>query len=115
MTTYAVEIGSPLWVALYSHVNETHKIVAVCTEEDQTFAVLQNREDESYSRMNFSFNEEVFAAEDMTVLESYEPAEEPQFALDAVEAFEVEFKKEPEKKDRYELLKSNLTTYLSNN
>ena len=99
MTTYAVEIGSPLWVALYSHVNETHKIVAVCTEEDQTFAVLQNREDESYSRMNFSFNEEVFAAEEMTVLESYEPAEEPQFALDAVEAFEAEFKKEPEKKE----------------
>ena len=99
MTTYAVEIGSPLWVALYSHVNETHKIVAVCTEEDQTFAVLQNREDESYSRMNFSFNEEVFAAEDMTVLESYEPAEEPQFALDAVEAFEAEFKKEPAKED----------------
>ena len=99
MTTYAVEIGSPLWVALYSHVNETHKIVAVCTEDDQTFAVLQNREDESYSRMNFSFVEEVFTAEDMTALESYEPAEEPQFALDAVEAFEVEFKKEPEKKD----------------
>ena len=99
MTTYAVEIGSPLWVALYSHVNETHKIVAVCTEDDQTFAVLQNREDESYSRMNFSFVEEVFTAEDMTALESYEPAEEPQFAFDAVEAFEVEFKKEPEKKD----------------
>jgi hypothetical protein len=49
--------------------------------------------------MNFSFVEEVFTAEDMTTLESYEPAEEPQFALDAVEAFEVEFKKEPEKKD----------------
>ena len=99
MTTYAVEIGSPLWVALYSHVNETHKIVAVCTEEDQTFAVLQNREDESYSRMNFSFNEEVFAAEDMTVLESYEPAELPQFAPEDVNAFEAEFKKEPEKDD----------------
>ena len=99
MTTYAVEIGSPLWVALYSHVNETHKIVAVCTEEDQTFAVLQNREDESYSRMNFSFNEEVFAAEDMTVLESYEPAELPQFAPEDVNAFEAEFKKEPEADD----------------
>ena len=94
MTTYSVEIGSPLWIALYSHVNETHKIVAVCTEDDQTFAVLQSREDESYSRMNFSFNEEVFTAEEMTVLDSYEPAEEPQFALDAVEAFEAEFKKQ---------------------
>lgn len=100
MTTYSVEIGSPLWIALYSHVNETHKIVAVCTEDDQTFAVLQSREDESYSRMNFSFNEEVFTAEEMTVLDSYEPAEEPQFALDAVEAFEAEFKKQDdEKKD----------------
>ena len=99
MTTYAVEIGDSLWNALYSHVNETHKIIAVCTEEDQTFAVLQNREDDTYSRMNFSFVEEVFTAEEMTVLESYEPAEEPQFALDAVEAFEAEFKKEPEKEE----------------
>ena len=99
MTTYSVEIGGSLWNALYSHVNETHKIVAVCTEDDQTFAVLQNREDESYSRMNFSFVEEVFTAEEMTAMESYEPAEEPQFALEEVEAFEAEFKKEPEKKD----------------
>jgi len=99
MTTYSVEVGSPLWNSLYSHVNETHKIIAVMTEDDQTFAVLQNREDETYSRMNFSFNEEVFTAEEMTALESYEPAEEPQFALDVVEAFEAEFKKEPEKKD----------------
>ena len=99
MTTYAVEIGDSLWNALYSHVNETHKIIAVCTEEDQTFAVLQNREDDTYSRMNFSFVEEIFTAEEMTALESYEPAEEPQFALDAVEAFEAEFKKEPEKKE----------------
>ena len=103
MTTYAVEIGSPLWVALYSHVNETHKIVAVMTEDDQTFAVLQSREDESYGRMNFSFNEEVFSAEEITALESYEPAEEAQFSLEAVEAFEAEYKKNPaedeEKKD----------------
>ena len=103
MTTYAVEIGSPLWNSLYDHVNETHKIVAVMTEDDQTFAVLQSREDESYGRMNFSFNEEVFSAEEITVLESYEPAEEAQFSLEAVEAFEAEYKKNPaedeEKKD----------------
>lgn len=103
MTTYAVEIGSPLWNSLYDHVNETHKIVAVMTEDDQTFAVLQSREDESYGRMNFSFNEEVFSAEEITTLESYEPAEEAQFSLEAVEAFEAEYKKNPaegeEKKD----------------
>lgn len=103
MTTYAVEIGSPLWNSLYDHVNETHKIVAVMTEDDQTFAVLQSREDESYGRMNFSFNEEVFSAEEITALESYEPAEEAQFSLEAVEAFEAEYKKNPaeeeEKKD----------------
>ena len=96
MTTYAVEIGSPLWNSLYDHVNETHKIVAVMTEDDQTFAVLQSREDESYGRMNFSFNEEVFSAEEITALESYEPAEEAQFSLEAVEAFEAEYKKNPE-------------------
>ena len=103
MTTYTVEIGSPLWNSLYDHVNETHKIVAVMTEDDQTFAVLQSREDESYGRMNFSFNEEVFSAEEITALESYEPAEEAQFSLEAVEAFEAEYKKNPaeeeEKKD----------------
>lgn len=103
MTTYAVEIGSPLWNSLYDHVNETHKIVAVMTEDDQTFAVLQSREDESYGRMNFSFNEEVFSAEEITALESYEPAEEAQFSLEAIEAFEAEYKKNPaegeEKKD----------------
>ena len=99
MTTYAVEIGSPLWNSLYDHVNETHKIVAVMTEDDQTFAVLQSREDESYGRMNFSFNEEVFSAEEITALESYEPAEEAQFSLEAVEAFEAEYKKNPEEEE----------------
>ena len=99
MTTYTVEIGSPLWNSLYDHVNETHKIVAVMTEDDQTFAVLQSREDESYGRMNFSFNEEVFSAEEITALESYEPAEEAQFSLEAVEAFEAEYKKQPAKED----------------
>ena len=99
MTTYTVEIGSPLWNSLYDHVNETHKIVAVMTEDDQTFAVLQSREDESYGRMNFSFNEEVFSAEEITALESYEPAEEAQFSLEAVEAFEAEYKKQSAKED----------------
>ena len=101
MTTYAVEIGSPLWNSLYDHVNETHKIIAVMTEDDQTFAVLQNREDESYGRLNFAFDEEnvVFSAEEIIAMESYEPAEEPQFALDAIEAFEAEYKKQPEDND----------------
>ena len=96
MTTYSVEIGSPLWNSLYNHVNETHKIIAVCAEDEQTFAVLQNREDDSYSRMNFSFlgETEVFIAEEMTVLDSYEPAEEPQFSLSDIEAFEATFKKQ---------------------
>lgn len=99
MTTYMVEIGSPLWNSLYDHVNETHKIVAVMTEDDQTFAVLQSREDESYGRMNFSFNEEVFSAEEITALESYEPAEVAQFAAEDVEAFEAEYKKQSEEEE----------------
>ena len=99
MTTYAVEIGSPLWNSLYDHVNVTHTIVAVYSEDDQTFAVLQNREDQSYGRMNFSFADEAFTAEEITVLESYEPEEVAQFSLEDVEAFEANYKKEPEKKD----------------
>ena len=99
MTTYVVEIGSPLWNSLYDHVNATHTIVAVYSEDDQTFAVLQNREDQSYGRMNFSFADEAFTAEEITVLESYEPEEVAQFSLEDVEAFEATYKKEPEKKD----------------
>ena len=99
MTTYAVEIGSPLWNSLYDHVNATHTIVAVYSEDDQTFAVLQNREDQSYGRMNFSFADEAFTAEEITVLESYEPEEVAQFSLEDVEAFEANYKKEPEKED----------------
>ena len=99
MTTYAVEIGSPLWNSLYDHVNATHTIVAVYSEDNQTFAVLQNREDQSYGRMNFSFADEAFTAEEITVLESYEPEEVAQFSLEDVEAFEANYKKEPEKED----------------
>ena len=93
-TTYEVAIGSPLWNSLYDNVNEKFNIVAVCVEGEQTFAVLQNREDESYNRLDFSYVEDVFTSElQTTVLEDYVPAEEPQFALADIEAFETEYKK----------------------
>ena len=93
-TTYEVAIGSPLWNSLYDNVNDKFNIVAVCVEGEQTFAVLQNREDESYNRLDFSFVEDVFTSElQTTVLEDYVPAEEPQFALADIETFETEYKK----------------------
>ena len=101
MTTYAVEIGDSLWMALYNHVGETHKIIAICTENDQTFAILQNREDESYSRLNFAYDAEADAFEaDSDIKISIEDieAELEAVKLDAekVEAFETEFKKKKE-------------------
>ena len=100
-TTYAVEIGDSLWTALYNRVNETHKIEAVCSEDPQLFAVLQSREDDKYYRLNFSIVEnEITFEEEVTEFDSYTPAEEPQFALADVEAFEVEFKKKKDEEDK---------------
>ena len=95
-TKYSVTVGDSLWNALYSHVHgisESLRIESVCEEEGQKFAILQDGE--KFSRLDFTMDDEngFVPAESMTELENYSPAEEPQFALADVEAFEVEFKK----------------------
>lgn len=84
-TRYSVEIGDALWTALYSHVEGTYGIESVCEGEGQKlFAVLTA--DGKYYRLDFSVAEDgsvVFAAE-VTLLEDYVPAEEPQFDPEAV-------------------------------
>jgi hypothetical protein len=113
-TRYAVEIGDALWSALYSHIEKTYpdgqncycsvyRIEGVFEEDGQKFAVLQNRSDMKYYRLDFALTEELGFVPSETLIEvtqSYTPVEEPQFALDAVEEYETEYAQK--KKDEEE-------------
>ena len=100
-TRYAVEIGDALWTALYSHVEGIYGIESVCEDGEQKFAVLTA--DDKYYRLDFSINEEnvVEFAADVSDLEGYEPAEEPQFDPAAVAEYKAkkDEEKDPPKKD----------------
>ena len=112
-TRYAVEIGDALWSALYSHIEKTYpdaqncycsvyRIEGVFEENGQKFAVLQSRSDMKYYRLNFALTEETGFVPSDTLIEvtkSYTPAEEPQFALDAVEEFETEYAKKKKEEE----------------
>ena len=107
---YAVEIGDSLWSALWEYVNKAfpdgsnnycskYRIDGVFEDNSQKFAILQDRGDMKYYRLNFSLNDSdgLVPGEGLIeVTKSYIPAAEPQFALDAVEAYETEFKKKQE-------------------
>ena len=118
-TKYAVEIGDSLWSALYSHIQNSYpdnedcycsiyRIEGVYEEGSQKFAILQNRKDMKYYRLNFSLTEAGFAAEgDLSeVTKDFVPAAEPQFGVEAYAEYETEYaskkkaeKEEEEKKD----------------
>lgn len=103
---YAVEIGDSLWSAIWSHLDATYpgeqeccgsayRIDGIFEESGQKFAVLQNRKDMKYYRMNFSIDETNGFVANETLIEvtkTYVPSEEPQFAADAVEAYAAQFK-----------------------
>lgn len=111
---YAVEIGDSLWSALWEYVNKAfpdssnnycskYRIDGVFEDNSQKFAILQDRVDMKYYRLNFSLNDsEGFVPAEglIEVTKSYTPATEPQFALDAVEAYETEFKKKQEEENK---------------
>ena len=113
---YAVEIGDNLWNSLWNYILEkypdadntyssVYTIEGVCEEDSQKFAVLQNRSDNKYYRLNFSLNEtDGFVPADalIEVTESYIPAAEPQFSLEAVKTYETEYasKKKAEEEDK---------------
>ena len=115
-TRYAVEIGDALWSALYSHIEKAYpdaqncycsvyRIEGIFEDNGQKFAVLQSRSDMKYYRLNFALTEDAGFVPSDTLIEvtkSYTPAEEPQFALDAVEEFETEYakKKKEEEEDK---------------
>jgi len=112
-TTYAVEIGDALWSALYRYIESTYpdgedrwcskySIDGVFEENGQKFAILCNRAEMKYYRLNFSITEaDGFKAEDnlVEVTKTYTPATEAQFAAADVEAYIAEYAK---KKDEEE-------------
>ena len=58
-----------------------------------------------YYRLNFALTEDAGFVPSDTLIEvtkSYTPAEEPQFALEAVEEFETEYAKKKKKKEEEE-------------
>ena len=99
--TYAVEIGDALWSALYAYIEKTYpdgenmwcskySIDGVFEEEGQKFAILFDRTEMKYYRLDFSLTEaEGFsaAAELVEVTKTYTPAEQAQFAAEEVEEF----------------------------
>ena len=125
-TRYAVEIGDNLWSVLYNHLEKTYpdgqdrycsayRIEGIFEDDGQKFAVIQSRADMKYYRLNFALTEDAGFVPSETLIEvtkSYTPAEEPQFALEAVEEFETEYAKkkkaeEEDKKDEDDIKKSD--------
>lgn len=114
--TYAVEIGGRLWDAIYDYMWNNHKandeliyrLVGVYEEtEGQKFAVLQNREDSTYSRLNFSLTDtEEFIPADELIQFSFDSSDNSQFTLEDINSFETEYKQkkneEEEKKSKEE-------------
>ena len=113
-TRYAVEIGDTLWNAVWNHLSENYpgtdycsmyRIEGIFEEDGQKFIIVQGHEDMKFYRLDFTLTEEDgFVPSDVfvEVTKSYTPAEEPQFALDAVEEYETEFMnhKEAEEEDK---------------
>ena len=101
--TYAVEIGGRLWDAIYDYMWEhrpdgsndlTYMIEGIYEEGTQKFAILQDRKDLTYYRLDFSLTEaDGFKPAESIVKVSldFKPAEQVQFALEDVQAYEVKF------------------------
>ena len=116
-TTYAVEIGDNLWSAIYQYIEETYpdpkcewcsiyRIDGIFEEDGQKFAILQDRSNLKYYRINFAISEQegfIPSADLVEVTKSYTPAAEPQFKAEDVEAFEATYaakKKNEKEKDK---------------
>lgn len=106
--TYAVEIGGSLWDNLYKYLIDNYPdpndswcsiycIEGIYEEDAQKFAILRNREDGSYHRLNFILNDaDGFVPEaDLTEVEkTFVPVEVPQFDPAAVEAYAAKLKEQ---------------------
>ncbi len=112
--TYAVEIGESLWSAIYEYIWKLghdddycplYSIDGIFEEGTQKFAILRDRKNLTYHRLNFSIDEAngfVPAEELEAVAPEYKPLENPQFALEAVEAYETQFSAEKKAEEEEE-------------
>lgn len=104
-TRYAVEIGDVLWSAIHNYLLTTYpgedewcsqyRVEGIYEEGEQKFAILQNRQNSKYVRMNFNLSEASGfepQGELIAVDKTFTPSATPQFALEDVEKFESEFK-----------------------
>ena len=110
---FAVEIGDTLWDSLHSFLRNSYpdpeddwcsvySIEGIYEEEGQKFAILRNRQDAKYYRLDFSISEDegfVPATEFVEVTKEYVPTEEPQFEEEAVRAYELQFKEEEKEEE----------------
>lgn len=101
----AVSIGDALFTALYSYIEDKnpnmYNIEGIYEDGEQKFAAIQNREDNKYSRLNFSFDNETFTAEEIVdMTEGFTPGDEPQFALADIEEYVSKKKQNEEKKNQ---------------
>jgi hypothetical protein len=102
-TKYSVNIGDNTWNGIYSYLGTNYpdndknhysiyRIDGIYEENEQKFAVLQNRNDSKYYRVNFSLSGEGETVEVVNslieVTSSYEPLEGEQFAPEEVETYE---------------------------
>lgn len=116
-TEYAVSIGDELWSQLYDYLVKTYpleedrycskyQIEGIYEESGAKFAVIRDRQDGKYYRLNMRVNESSsgfeFDSELVEVTKTFVPAETPQFALEKVEAYEIEYKKKAEEKEKEE-------------
>ena len=102
--TYAVEIGCALWDAIYDYIYNQfgldenycmkYMIDGVYEDGNQKFAILRNRKDLTYYRLNFALTEEGgFQPEESLnqVSPDFKPAETPQFSAEEVANYEASF------------------------
>ena len=102
--TYAVEIGVVLWEAIYEYIykefglDEDYQLIytieGIYEDDNQKFAILRNRKDLTYYRLNFLLSEEegFLPAEALVqVSPDFKPTEVAQFALEDVAAYEATF------------------------
>ena len=102
--TYAVEIGGVLWEAIYEYIykefglDEDYQLIytieGIYEDDNQKFAILRNRKDLTYYRLNFLLSEEegFLPAEALVqVSPDFKPTEVAQFALEDVAAYEATF------------------------
>ena len=117
---YSVKVGDSLWNSLYNYLKdnftEQYKILSVCEEQEQKFAVIQDAE--KVYRLNFSYNEETFEADAtlVDITDEYSFDEEPQFSEEEITNYENSLKIEDKSdKEQFEENEDSVENKFSEN